>query len=557
MKRKLIIILMSLVTFATSMAQDDVVLSCPDDNHPHAIDLGLPTGTKWACCNVGATKPEEYGDYFQWGKTQETNEHNSNTSLHYNGNTSTSYNFDGNIVGTEFDVAHVKWGGEWKMPSWDKSVELTDQCSFEWVIVNGISGGRFIGPNGNSVFLPSCGSYGQRGLIGCGIMGAYWTGTKRPPYYPYVNNDAYSFGFYSPSEGGRGANEGWSDCYHSLSVRPVIGGLDKIPLILSTDTLILSEFNRKEIKITSGYGELSHYEKVSSNTDVASVEVLFKVEGSFVEITSYFAGEATITVKDISRGQEAEIKVIVKTNCPDDNHPHIIDLGLPSGTKWACCNVGASSPRQCGGYYAWGETEEKELYDYSTYIHCDGTYGTCHDLGESICGTIYDVARVKWGEGWQMPSLEQTVELMNGLYSCETNSFDSSEKGIKMFKKEFNYIYFPYTGWYQSNGFQNPKIAGSYWTGTKSYNDSNGAYNFAFIKSGIEVDNYWLNSRAMGHPVRPVYVGSDAITNVAHQYLDVRAVYNICGIKVADNLEQANNLPPGIYIVNGKKMVIK
>ena len=49
------------MTFATSMAQNDIVLSCPDDNHPHAIDLGLPSGTKWACCNVGADKPEEYG----------------------------------------------------------------------------------------------------------------------------------------------------------------------------------------------------------------------------------------------------------------------------------------------------------------------------------------------------------------------------------------------------------------------------------------------------------------------------------------------------------------
>ena len=55
------------------------------------------------------------------------------------------------------------------------------------------------------------------------------------------------------------------------------------------------------------------------------------------------------------------------TACPDNNHPHLIDLGLPSSTKWSCCNVGASKPEAYGGYYAWGETQEKSLYDYTTY----------------------------------------------------------------------------------------------------------------------------------------------------------------------------------------------
>ena len=51
-----------------------------------------------------------------------------------------------------------------------------------------------------------------------------------------------------------------------------------------------------------------------------------------------------------------------QSSCPDNHHPHMIDLGLPSGTKWACCNVGASRPEEYGGYYAWGETEEKDYY---------------------------------------------------------------------------------------------------------------------------------------------------------------------------------------------------
>ena len=78
-------------------------------------------------------------------------------------------------------------------------------------------------------------------------------------------------------------------------------------------------------------------------------------------------------------------KILNKPNgyleCPDNNHPHMIDLGLPSGTKWACSNVDTThpenqSPTNKGGYYAWGETEEKTDYSWNTYIHFCSTY-TC------------------------------------------------------------------------------------------------------------------------------------------------------------------------------------
>lgn len=72
------------------------------------------------------------------------------------------------------------------------------------------------------------------------------------------------------------------------------------------------------------------------------------------------------------------------TTCPDDHHPHLIDLGLPSGTKWACCNVGANTPEGYGNYYAWGETQTKDEYNWSNYIHCDGSMETCHDIGSDI-----------------------------------------------------------------------------------------------------------------------------------------------------------------------------
>ena len=94
-------------------------------------------------------------------------------------------------------------------------------------------------------------------------------------------------------------------------------------------------------------------------------------------------------------------------------HPHMIDLGLPSGTKWACCNVGAIKPEDYGDFYAWGETEIKSYYYWNTYINCSGSLETCHFIGNDISCTKYDVAHVKWGGTWVMPSEAQLDELLN------------------------------------------------------------------------------------------------------------------------------------------------
>ena len=105
--------------------------------------------------------------------------------------------------------------------------------------------------------------------------------------------------------------------------------------------------------------------------------------------------------------------------CPDHNHPHMIDLGLPSGIKWSCCDVGASIPEEHGGSYAWGETEE---YDgtYKYFIDKDKD-GECDsdeyiNIGSNICGSSYDVARVKWGGNWRMPTLSEVQELCSKCY---------------------------------------------------------------------------------------------------------------------------------------------
>ena len=103
--------------------------------------------------------------------------------------------------------------------------------------------------------------------------------------------------------------------------------------------------------------------------------------------------------------------------CPDGNHPHLIDLGLPSGTKWSCCDFKTNSPHKIGTGYAWGETvvREKSSYTIEGYPYFDWTNGFV-DLGECISGTSYDPVRVTMAGGWAMPTLEQVVELMNNCH---------------------------------------------------------------------------------------------------------------------------------------------
>ena len=126
-------------------------LSCPDNNHPHAIDLGLPSHTLWACCNIGATNPEEHGEHYAWGMT--TNVVGEKYPLG-----KTLWGTD--IAGTEYDVACEKWGGAWRIPTREQMKELMDECPNEWVVIGGydVGGGlRFTGPNGNSILLVAAG----------------------------------------------------------------------------------------------------------------------------------------------------------------------------------------------------------------------------------------------------------------------------------------------------------------------------------------------------------------------------------------------------------------
>ena len=124
-------------------------------NHEY-IDLGLPSGLKWATCNIGANAPEEVGDYFAWGEIKPKDEYNEENSLTYPKNIATSKNRLWNISGKpKYDAATANWGEEWRMPTKDEMLELITFCELEKdVMLNGKHGLKIIGLNGNSIFLP-------------------------------------------------------------------------------------------------------------------------------------------------------------------------------------------------------------------------------------------------------------------------------------------------------------------------------------------------------------------------------------------------------------------
>ena len=185
-------------------------LSCLDNNHPHVIDMGK--AGKWACCNVGASAPWEYGGYYAWGETEEKDYYDWSTYIHCDGSAYTCHNIGSDISGTKYDVAHVKWGGNWRMPSKDRINLLINNWTYEWITINGISGRLFTSSNGNAIFLPAAGYRWNDDTDIVGDYGYYWSSTQSPSY----SDGAYSLYFDSGS-----ANTYSGDRCDGLSVRPV------------------------------------------------------------------------------------------------------------------------------------------------------------------------------------------------------------------------------------------------------------------------------------------------------------------------------------------------
>ena len=174
----------------------------PESAESTAVDLGLPSGLKWATCNVGASSPEQSGLYFAWGETtgytaeQVTSGVRAFSEEVYNAGPAASISAD---LILEQDAARANMGGNWRMPTKDECQELLDNCDSVWTDDyngTGVTGRLFTSKvNGKSVFFPYAGFYTNVGLDGVGSDGHYWSASWNNLY-----DYAWEFNFFSGYE---------------------------------------------------------------------------------------------------------------------------------------------------------------------------------------------------------------------------------------------------------------------------------------------------------------------------------------------------------------------
>ena len=200
-----------------------------------------------------------------------------------------------------------------------------------------------------------------------------------------------------------------------------------------------------------------------------------------------------------------------------------VDLGLPSGTLWATCNIGADNPEDYGLYFVWGETTgytqdttDGHSFNWASYKWCNGSSSTltkyCNNSSYGYNGftdTLTelepedDAAYVNWGSAWRMPSKEQFDELINSSYTTTTWTTQNGVYGRKITSKSnSNSLFLPAAGYRDATSLHFVGSRGSYWSRTLGTVDPVGGWNLRFDSGDIGTSSYGY--RYYGHCVRPV-----------------------------------------------------
>ena len=199
-----------------------------------------------------------------------------------------------------------------------------------------------------------------------------------------------------------------------------------------------------------------------------------------------------------------------------------VDLGLPSGTLWATCNVGADTPEGCGDYFAWAETETKEVYNWETYKYCNGAHdqltrycpyseygyqGVVHD--RTVLYDMDDAALSEWGTGWRMPTRNEMEELL----FCTTSRSWKEQNGVEGLLFEAsngNSLFFPAAGFVNETELAGVGEQGCYWSSSLGSDPDKGGTMY-FVKQSLSFGQAY---RCFGWTIRPVRnVDTNAISN--------------------------------------------
>ena len=400
---------------------EEVSFTTPSSSVGQYVDLELPSGTLWGICNVGADSPEEYGDYFAWGETQPKDTYSWSTYQHCNGsystltkycnNSSWGYNgFTDNLTTLlpEDDAATANWGSDWRMPTKEEWQELYQNTAHTWTTQNGVYGRLFTASNGNSLFLPAAGCYRWGGeLDNAGSDGYYWSSSLEPEFNAWGGDMASWIFFISRS-------------HFFISLEERISG-QSVRSVRCKNSIINVTANPSDCGLVSGGG---------SYMDHTSCTVFATANEGYA--FTWWSEDGEVVSTDASYSFVVNGNRNLMANFVATGEHSYVDLGLPSGTLWATCNVGADVPEEYGDYFAWGETLPKDYYEWSNYQHCNGTettltkYITEPDYSYDFEIVDYlttllpedDAATANWGADWRVPTVEEWEELLeNTTYS--------------------------------------------------------------------------------------------------------------------------------------------
>ena len=545
------------------------------------VDLGLPSGTLWADCNVGASTPEGYGNFYAWGETKTKDTYSWSNYQYASGSSSTAQDIGTHIAGTKYDAAKAVWGSDWVMPTLDQANELLNKCTISLATVNNVKGLRFKGPNGNTIFFPMTGYKYDSNYSKEGTQCYIWTDTKdivtkvayksmalyierssssakantqaaprrsgvivravkNPNDGPVISDDpvipeedvlvdlglsvrwssmnlgadaASGYGnYYAWGETATKSTYTWANYQHASGSSSTVKNIgsniqatqydvaykcfESYDPILDKDvkTCLPTKAQWEELQSKCTWKEATKDGHKGYTVTGPSKESIFlpfsgtSYDGSLHNVGSYSyywssevytdASKAyafnikTATTPKLSYAQRrtglpvraVEYKTSTPTPPPSTDHNYV-DLGLPSGTLWADCNVGASTPEGYGNFYAWGETKTKDTYSWSNYQYASGSSSTAQDIGTHIAGTKYDAAKAVWGSDWVMPTLDQANELLN---KCTISlATVNNVNGLRFKGPNGNTIFFPMTGYKYDSNYSKEGTQCYIWTDTK------------------------------------------------------------------------------------------
>lgn len=487
-----------------------VASAAPQTTEPEAIDLGL--SVKWASFNVGATRPEEAGDYFAWGETEPKSDYSSNTYKWRTNNHMTKYYETDckTVLDPEDDAATVNLGGDWRMPTEAEFEELMDSgnCTWQWTTLNGVQGCKVTSKkNGNSIFLPAAKFKFGTSIAYGNQYGCYPTASLDFTYrVGYSLSASVYFNQDGPVWAGSLGGD-WNFRENGQTVRAVYGSFTSvsgISLNIKSIELVPGEDVTIKYTITPASATYKRVTWVSEDPSVATVEDGF--------VLAIAPGKTNIKVIS-AEGRSASCSVTV-TN--DFAIPEAVDLGLPGGVKWASFNLGAANPEGNGLHYAWGETTYKTTrteFKWANYLWGDGSknkltkyntdssYGTVDNRTQLL--TTDDAARKALGGSWRLPTKAEAEALMNPSYcTWEIVTVNGKECYQVTSKSNGRKIYIPKHG--------------SSWDGSTYYGSTPGLYTSTLRTEDCRrAYAIWLNQKDfnIGYPYRYVGLYIRPVTN--------------------------------------------